>query len=355
MSDPMKQMEIEDVLSSIRRLVADESAHRDHAAASAPAPADSPDSPDKLLLTPALRVSGEDVVMPPAADSADGTPLSAAPQDRWANASLEDRIAELEAAVAGTGDEWEPDGSETPRSPEIRFEDFESVPQAVAPVAPADMMQSDAPDAPVVQEQVFDGGQDDVIEMDQMPQMDIAPEPVYETPPMGGALHDEATGVTQPPFDAPQADSAPEPLFQAPPMTTFGPMDGATEPLAEAPMSMPADEAPHWSDAPAAQDAASMEDAPDMDRAAMAQEASMHDAPEDEPMLEPEIDDDADDVHLFDGEDDEDVLDEEMLRQLISDIVREELQGALGERITRNVRKLVRREINRALASRDFD
>jgi hypothetical protein len=49
------------------------------------------------------------------------------------------------------------------------------------------------------------------------------------------------------------------------------------------------------------------------------------------------------------------VLDEDMLRDLVSEIVRQELQGALGERITRNVRKLVRREIQRALAVKDFE
>ncbi|MFC6584552.1 hypothetical protein [Sulfitobacter aestuariivivens] len=49
------------------------------------------------------------------------------------------------------------------------------------------------------------------------------------------------------------------------------------------------------------------------------------------------------------------LIDEDGLRDLISDIVREELQGALGERITRNVRKLVRREIHRALTARDLD
>lgn len=48
------------------------------------------------------------------------------------------------------------------------------------------------------------------------------------------------------------------------------------------------------------------------------------------------------------------VLDEEMLRDLVGEIVRQELQGPLGERITRNVRKLVRREINRAMTSRSF-
>lgn len=48
-------------------------------------------------------------------------------------------------------------------------------------------------------------------------------------------------------------------------------------------------------------------------------------------------------------------LDEDALRRLVADIVRTELQGALGERITRNVRKLVRREIHRALLSQNID
>lgn len=58
----------------------------------------------------------------------------------------------------------------------------------------------------------------------------------------------------------------------------------------------------------------------------------------------------------FDEDDhDERRFDEEMLRDLVRDIIREELQGALGERITRNVRKLVRAEIARAMAVRDFE
>jgi len=50
-----------------------------------------------------------------------------------------------------------------------------------------------------------------------------------------------------------------------------------------------------------------------------------------------------------------DGLDDAALRTLVAEIVREELQGALGERITRNVRKLVRREIYRILSSQDFE
>ena len=48
-------------------------------------------------------------------------------------------------------------------------------------------------------------------------------------------------------------------------------------------------------------------------------------------------------------------VDEDMLRDMVADIVRQELQGALGERITRNVRKLVRQEIHRVLSSQGFD
>ena len=39
------------------------------------------------------------------------------------------------------------------------------------------------------------------------------------------------------------------------------------------------------------------------------------------------------------------ILDEESLRDLINALVREELQGELGERIGRNLRRLIRREI----------
>lgn len=52
---------------------------------------------------------------------------------------------------------------------------------------------------------------------------------------------------------------------------------------------------------------------------------------------------------------DEALLDEDTLREMVSEIVRQELQGALGERITRNVRKLVRREIHRALMAQEFE
>ena len=47
------------------------------------------------------------------------------------------------------------------------------------------------------------------------------------------------------------------------------------------------------------------------------------------------------------------ILDEESLRDLINAIVREELQGELGERIGRNLRKLIRQEIAQFLDERE--
>ncbi|WP_227269735.1 hypothetical protein [Roseobacter weihaiensis] len=48
-------------------------------------------------------------------------------------------------------------------------------------------------------------------------------------------------------------------------------------------------------------------------------------------------------------------VDEDALRAIVAEIVRSELQGELGQRITRNVRKLVRREIHRALTAQSLE
>ncbi len=53
-----------------------------------------------------------------------------------------------------------------------------------------------------------------------------------------------------------------------------------------------------------------------------------------------------------DADEDDAVLDEETLRLLIAQIVRDELRGQLGERLTHLVRKLVRAEIAKALDER---
>ncbi|MEM9786990.1 MAG: hypothetical protein AAF801_10855 [Pseudomonadota bacterium] len=48
-------------------------------------------------------------------------------------------------------------------------------------------------------------------------------------------------------------------------------------------------------------------------------------------------------------------MEDDTLRVMVTEIIREELAGELGEKITRNVRKLVRREINRAFMARGLD
>lgn len=49
------------------------------------------------------------------------------------------------------------------------------------------------------------------------------------------------------------------------------------------------------------------------------------------------------------------MFDEEALRSLIQTIFREEMAGPMGERITRNIRKLVRAEVGRMLAAHDLE
>ncbi|QYZ71572.1 hypothetical protein [Neotabrizicola shimadae] len=49
------------------------------------------------------------------------------------------------------------------------------------------------------------------------------------------------------------------------------------------------------------------------------------------------------------------LMDEARLREIVRDVLREELAGPLGERITRNIRKLVHQEIARSMAVRNLD
>ena len=146
MSDPMTNVEIEDVLSSIRRLVADGSA----GTASQPMPA-SRQMP-KLVLTPALRVDApvaegaDDPVVLGTAMRVDDAGDDAEPDSEVAygsdRASLLATIAELEAAVRDQPDDWEPDGTGTDTDldwaragfrGDVEVEDAEELPPVTAP------------------------------------------------------------------------------------------------------------------------------------------------------------------------------------------------------------------------------
>ncbi|MDZ7905950.1 MAG: hypothetical protein U5N55_09420 [Cypionkella sp.] len=49
------------------------------------------------------------------------------------------------------------------------------------------------------------------------------------------------------------------------------------------------------------------------------------------------------------------LFDEDQLRALVQAIFREEMAGPMGERITRNIRKLVRAEVGRMLAAQELE
>jgi len=59
--------------------------------------------------------------------------------------------------------------------------------------------------------------------------------------------------------------------------------------------------------------------------------------------------------HLPDSYEETAMVDETALREMVAQMVRDELRGTLGERITQSVRKLVRREIQRALIGQDYE
>jgi hypothetical protein len=304
MSDRMTNTEIEDVLTSIRRLVSEEARFpfRSERRAMPEEPA------DKLVLTPDFRVSSDaeaaaeavpepgpapveaaapeaPTMDPAAAGSAEAAgnaePEPAEPEP--AAPALHERVAVLEAAVSEGAEEFEPDGSEVTPSAYLS----EPLPELAEDAAEPEAEAAAEPEA-----------------VEVWP--DTASETELATAP------EEATAPDEPvaPDDATVAAEAIAP-------------DALAEPEA-APEAAAAEEAAmDWEEEPQP-----------LPRFAHRAEAEAG------PGLfeEPEADE----------------LDEEALREMIREVIREELQGSLGERITRNLRKLVRAEVNRALAGREF-
>ncbi len=393
MSDPVPNVDIEDVLSSIRKLVS-----QDGRGEGKPVETAEESGPDRLVLTPAHRVierpedasetaetagtvagpsAGPDAIAPADIGSDDAaepeaTPMptdaAAAPETEPASdVSLAGRsevpastglmaaIAELEAAVDETGGEWEPDGSET-----VTEIDWEAVGDpALSSRGPAEM--------PVVTQRIAEPAASD----------ETGPEPdeVATAGPDPAAVDADSTldtGSAPGPVAALAGDADP------PPAAPAEPLDGAAMEVSETLVVAP-DEAEEGSDevavviggahgsvgdavnapdlvAVAPDDAAGLTDpaAQVPDHTPDAAELPSHG---DERIAEePAFEDGADLDDDFDAYLQPNLgLDEDVLRELVAEIVRRELQGTLGERITRNVRKLVRREIYRILASEDFD
>lgn len=277
MSEPMSTHEIEDVLSSIRRLVSEDLR-----------PASKPDAPApsaaaKLILTPALRVADSPVrtlaaELPqqpgPEAELALERPPE--PEDNPSDSDMQDVVARLGAAVGEGDEQWESPLGDPPAWDDV----------TLAPPA----RDEDAPSA--------------------HGRLHFNPTEEDQEDPPASFYHAGSADLTQ---DDPSRFDMPD----------FAEAEPVEEPLPP-PRRMVTPPQDDWAEAAEAEVRA---------------------------KLDREIEEDT--QSMFATVDN--TFDEEVLRDLVRDIIREELAGSLGERITRNVRKLVRAEIARALAVREFE
>ncbi|MFW2587814.1 hypothetical protein [Sagittula sp. SSi028] len=312
MSDAVTNVEIEDILSSIRRLVSEDAG----AAKPAPVPPRETKRVERLVLTPALRVqepepkpSPEPVLLTnPAVPSQPEQAAELQPETE-ADLSIVDAPVEPTTAI---------DLGETAEA------DIEAETAEISLLAQ------------LVEEEVSRALED--TSLDQEDEVATAsdledPEPADTMPPAHdevlerkiAALEALVRGRAEP-SDAP-ADIADDEEDGTEPVTLSIVEDRAAQPVFR---HRSDDDLIEWED-----------DAPE----AVVDTASAPDRPmiESDQAVEPKTVTEAP------------VLDEAVLRDMVSDIVRQELQGVLGERITRNVRKLVRREIHRVMMTQEFD
>ncbi|MCD1627862.1 hypothetical protein K7H22_17820 [Seohaeicola saemankumensis] len=315
MSDPVTNVAIEDVLSSIRRLVSEDGRIRPLAPQSEPVSAsDDADGqgddsvPGKLVLTPALRVA--DAPQGVGHAEHDDKPASGIAQpDDDLPAMQEQDVPVLEAGSDMTQADWQEE--QVAADPTDMLDAVESGSEDI----------SDPDAAPTPEALAWEDHRDAAVE--DAPLADDMAAPIGE-----GEFSDDDPAESDLLEFASEPEAAPQ--FEQP-SETVEPQDDAVAPVSGDTASS------------GAFVFASTRDS------AMPQDAVF--APADPDQHLDEIEDDQ--PSLF-GED-ETLLDEETLRELVTEIVRQELQGALGERITRNVRKLVRREIHRALTSQELE
>ncbi|MCB2134999.1 MAG: hypothetical protein KDE08_03490 [Rhodobacteraceae bacterium] len=236
------------------------------------------------------------------------------------SASLEDTIAELEAAVAGIGEVFEPDGSEVADAVEGEAE--EDAPEfsfSVAEDGPEPVVDAD-PVADGLDAAITDGA---MVGASAVVKRGLAVRLGFEDDNFTGGRSVRAQ-IESPAPDVTKGSQAEDDDDQ------YEDAAGIDGDMTEASMALDVEEAA----APAGR----------LRRLHIARPESDIAADEDT----------EDEVAAVDGNDIfadpvDGAIDREALRALVSEIIRQEMQGPLGERITRNVRKLVRREINRAL------
>ena len=358
MSDPVTNAEVEDVLSSIRRLVSEDK--RPMQAFKDPEP-QAVEPSDRLVLTPALRVADA----PAAEESADTADAPRSADDfardvQQMTAAAETAHAEVDVSDAGNGDETvEADLHKL-------FEDEASSEEQTAP----DQDYSDDPYG-FADDEDADGAEDEQSWLRRAPEDEEAHD--GEDAPVGTAsltakieALETAIGNISDTWepDAPGEDEYSG--TDAPAMSWEDEANDQPEPAQQEEASQDAE-----SDALAVMEDITDADKEDKDEdtspgifastrhhAADVPEMPEESAREADAMLTPppvaNVSSAADEGD-FEYEQDDQVIDEGALRDLVSEIVRSELQGALGERITRNVRKLVRREIHRALTAQEME
>lgn len=302
MSDPVTNVEIEDVLSSIRKLVSDD-----------PRPVDKGTSAsgrakDRLVLTPDFRV-------PDPEPTESETALVLEPENVVDSDSADETVDEPEEDTAAESFDAYQDALSYDA-----LSDDEGVNDALTDDATAD-----EPDAQTAQEAdvtTADADEDAPMSVDVAPeQLDAE---VVKMVATGGPTHLE-NRIAELEAAVAQQDESWDP-------------DGLDDSDQNTPEALQSSVADVWETVE-----------PDEIPAPAAAEDAILEAEEDL-----SDDDDDDDLENFVTEDDA-MLDEEALREMVSELVRQELQGTLGARITRNVRKLVRREIHRIMDSKDFD
>ncbi|MCD9149475.1 hypothetical protein [Pseudophaeobacter flagellatus] len=337
MSDPVTQAEIEDVLSSIRRLVSEDGRVAPPARAAA-----TPKS--RLVLTPALRVAeSRPEEAPAAAENLDAV----SPLQDEAGIAL-DAQPELDPAeVLSFQNNRDVKDSPLPRqAPEIAAAAQADTPEAESPEVVAADAETAIPDDTVPWQEpgatlfgavdAFAAPQETLHGADAPASPDAATQPleVQLTPELDGSERVSAVvqKIAELEAKVAQAQDQWEP-------------DGASkDPYAGTNI-----ETLEWQDDIGASTGDAAETAP----APMADESAGQEPLDAVDLVQDAVTSETLDLLEQDAGDDR-YLDEDSLREMVAEIVRSELQGALGERITRNVRKLVRREIQRALAAQDL-
>ncbi|MBF9049270.1 hypothetical protein GTA62_02470 [Roseobacter sp. HKCCD9010] len=349
MSDPAKSEAIEDVLSSIRRLVSENHPATESKAApveGAEAPAD---AEGKLVLTPALRIADPDDPWRPisvseetddhddpetAVDDDSSTDMSedeiaddSDPEAAAADEAAAEAIAEIEAAVAETdGGPEEAAVEPGPFEPEQGDNDW---PDATSGDAALDI-------AALRQARKGEPDQDEgALEVE-------APAEVAEDDDAGGEAAELAEDHADSDEPAAEDHDLQEQAEQNADETDWSEPESLDEPVeAEEHAEAEPDTAPMFSRT-AARDRV-------VDLGAQLKEPSGEDGLED-------VEDLGEEPGLFTfPEQAATEIDEEVLREIVAEVVREEMQGILGQRITRNVRKMVRREIRMALAAEELE